>query len=122
MTPTSVDHNVAKVTGQRLRGNGHDPVTVQELGLDAGTDDEHLLRAAESGRLLITNNIDDFELLHDAWRRWPVTLDHAGILILYQQEALPSMAPSVVEFLALQPSLKSASNRWRPGSGWSLRC
>lgn len=49
-------------------------------------DDEHLLAASLRARILVTNNIRDFVLLHDAWirwsRKWHVHSSHSGILAL----------------------------------------
>jgi len=65
-----VDHDVSQHTARELRDAGHSVVTVRDLGLTPAGDDGHLLRAAQNGRILITHNASDFQLLHDAGRRW----------------------------------------------------
>jgi len=65
-----LDHNVRALVADLLRAGGHDAATAQELGYTRIGDDDLLLRAAERGLTVVTQNVADFELLHDAWRRW----------------------------------------------------
>ena len=81
-------------------------VTTEELGLDAATDDVHLLAAAQAGRILLTHNKKDFLLLHHAWRGWTrawgIDPSHAGIVVPLQ-DWLPER-----EIEEIDASLRSA--------------
>lgn len=121
------DHNVSAALLDSLRRSGHDIVTADELSLAAATDDEHLLGAAQDARVFLTYNIGDFELLHDAWRRWSVAWQvrqqHAGILILDQPPRLMPLesAREVERLLASEPNLINELYRWTRAIGWTRR-
>jgi predicted nuclease of predicted toxin-antitoxin system len=61
-----------------LRKTGHDVLTVNEAGLSGSSDWEILDCARREGRLLLTKNCRDFEVLHLA------DSNHPGILAVYQ--------------------------------------
>ena len=65
MAALYTDHNVARALARLLQARGHAVTTAHDLGLDGASDDEHLLVAAQRGWTLITNNRDDFVLLHN---------------------------------------------------------
>ena len=48
-----MDEHVAKSVTEGLRRRGVDVVTVQELGLQAAEDQQHLQRAAQEGRVVV---------------------------------------------------------------------
>jgi hypothetical protein len=58
---------------------------------------------------VLTHDIDDFELLHDAWVRWStewgIERHHAGILILPQEWSSERKAQEVHAFLSTDPDL-----------------
>ena len=104
---------------------GHDVVTSPDLGMDGQDDDQHLLAAANDGRILVTHNGRDFIVLNPAWRHWSqawnTPADHAGILIVPQA---PHMQPDVAagELDAIQ-SRESLINEcwhyeWRTLRAW----
>lgn len=119
------DHNFARPAVELLRGLGYDVVASRELALDRAFDDEQLVFAARSGRVLLTHDIDDFELLHDAWRRWSVDWHverhHAGILILPQEWPHQRKAREIDAFLHTGPVLVNQLYRWKPSIGWEIR-
>lgn len=82
------DQNVALEVVDLLRARGHRVVTTRDLGREGATDDAQLLTAVEHGLTLLTHDIADYVLLHDAWRRWSrawnVAPRHEGILIVPQ--------------------------------------
>ena len=61
-----------------LRNAGHDVLTVNEAGLSGSEDWEILDCARREGRLLLTKNCRDFEVLHLA------DFNHPGIIAVYQ--------------------------------------
>jgi len=60
-----------------LRHAGHDILTASEAGLCGQPDAQALARATQDGRLLLTQNCDDFRALHSQGTA------HAGIITVY---------------------------------------
>jgi len=117
-----LDNDLARELATRLRNGGHDVTTVRALGLGRAGDDEHFLRAAQDGRVLVTHNGQDFILRHNAWCRWTaswgVAARHAGVLVLPQ--VLPAISESAI--LTLLNSGHPLANRlyeWIRGRGWA---
>lgn len=84
-----VDENVAIAAARFIASLGHDAVTARDRGAVNTPDYELLLTAAIEGRVFITHNADDLQLLHGAWLRWTqawgVQAQHSGILIVEQR-------------------------------------
>lgn len=103
-----IDHDVAQEVARLLQSAGHNVVTVRDLRTPRDRDAQHLLLAATESRILITHNARDYQLLHDAWRRWQdhwsLAIPHAGIAFL------PHVPPKIAF-----PALSNLS-----GSGVSL--
>lgn len=78
-----MDEHVAKSITEGLR-RGVDEMTVQELGLQAAEDRHHLQRAAQEGRVVVTQDTD-FLQLHAAG------VSHRGIVYAPQQTPVPQM-------------------------------
>ncbi|MBI2882978.1 MAG: DUF5615 family PIN-like protein [Candidatus Methylomirabilis oxyfera] len=72
------DEHVAKAVVRGLRQRGVDVLTVVEAGMLGASDEEHLKRALNEGRVIFTQD-DDFLRLHAAGA------DHAGIVYAPQQ-------------------------------------
>ncbi|HZG37659.1 MAG TPA: DUF5615 family PIN-like protein [Nodosilinea sp.] len=68
----------AKYLVSLLKAAGHDVQTINEAGIGGASDDVVLNYAAQQRRVLLTRNCNDFLDLHQA------TLNHAGILAVYQ--------------------------------------
>jgi hypothetical protein len=118
-----------------LVAEGHDVVTAHRVGLRAAPDPLHLLRASELGRVLVTSNREDFELLHEAWLSWSVAWgvrrSHAGILIVPQVGGamVSRLARDISRFMQSGARLENALfnrriggsraswERWRTGMG-----
>lgn len=79
-----MDEHVAKAVSEGLRRRGVDVVTVQELGLHAANDRQHLERAVQEGRVVVTQDTD-FLRLHAAG------VSHRGIVYAPQQTPVPQM-------------------------------
>jgi hypothetical protein len=94
-----------------------DVVTTNELGL-AGVDDETQVRkAAELGRVLITNNISDFVPLHTRWLtegRSP----HSGIVVFGQQTLSIGETIRRIASLTRTRTSEEMSNRLEWLSSW----
>lgn len=68
----------AKRLVELLRNAGHDVITAREADLMAKPDSLVLDYARQSGRLVLTKNSNDFNILHRA------DPNHPGILVVYQ--------------------------------------
>jgi predicted nuclease of predicted toxin-antitoxin system len=88
-----LDENLPEYLVACLRDLGHDAVSTTQLGRKGQSDPEQLLLAKQLDRVLITFNSDDFRMLHKAWivwsRAWETRQQHAGILILRQEQPAP---------------------------------
>lgn len=100
-----LDENVSGRLGEMLRTFGHDVFTTDDLGRKGSTDGDQFSFTAHAGRVFVTHDAGDFELLHEAWRRWShdwgVTEGavHAGILLLLLPD--PGILPLADRLLAL---------------------
>jgi predicted nuclease of predicted toxin-antitoxin system len=105
-----LDEHYPTAVAARLRDDGCDAVTVQELGA-AGIDDAALLRlAAADRRALVTSNARDFVPLA---RRWMADgASHHGIVLTSDRRFSRSAAGA----LRLAEALL-ALHRARPGDG-----
>jgi len=80
-----LDEHINPEIGCQLRRMGYDLISVSEAGL-RGIGDENLLAyAAGKGRVLVTCNIGDFQLLLHEWRR--AGRRHSGILFVSEKTA-----------------------------------
>jgi len=120
-----LDHDVKARIAELLHGRGHGARTARDLSLDQAGDDEHLLLAAQNAWILVTTNRKDFELLHNAWRRWTrawnIGHHHAGILVLHQPMAAEEAAAQLEQIVLPAESLANTLHRWRPTAGWVQR-
>jgi uncharacterized protein with PIN domain len=84
-----LDEHVPKAVTEGLRRRGVDVVTVQELGLQAVEDARHLERAAQDGRVVVTQDAD-FLRLHAS------SLPHRGIVYAHQQTPVSYLLRSLM--------------------------
>ena len=124
MATLYTDHNVALRTAHLLRWRGYDVVTARDLHLERASHARQLLTAATYGRILITHNVNDFTLLHEAWQMWSgawgVQPVHGGILLIPHRWQPADAAHHVDAFLHMHPLLVSRLCEWRGGS-WVFR-
>ena len=88
-----------------LRTEGHDCVTVNEMGLRGQPDSTVLAHAAQNQRTVLTMNCRDFLELHEA------TPAHSGIIAIYQSAEMRKN----MTFAAIVAALANLS-----ASGWDL--
>ena len=92
-----LDEHINPEIGCQLRRMGYDVISVSEAGL-RGIGDENLLAyAAGKGRVLVTYNIGDFQLLLREWRR--AGRSHAGILFISEKTASQRSVATLVRTL-----------------------
>ncbi len=120
-----LDHNVGREVAAYLRFAGHDVRTAREIRTERAGDDEHLAIAYQNGWIFITHNIDDFELLHDAWRRWSrlwgVSVLHPGILVLEPGLDEGQIATLIDQQFRSGVTIAGELHMWRPRRGWRRR-
>lgn len=83
-----MDEHVPKAVTEGLRRRGVDVVTVQEAGLQGATDTQHLKRATQEGRVIVTQDAD-FLRLHAAGE------SHRGIVYAPQQMSVREILRSL---------------------------
>jgi len=80
-----LDEHVSRVFERVLRERGHDVVQAKDVFGEETNDIGLIHWCDESGTLLVTNNVADFERLHR-------TNDHAGLLV-YRDQSRPDTDP-----------------------------
>lgn len=74
-----LDENLDPAIAEQLKRQGYDAVSVRELGLLGDTDINHLARATEMGRVLVTADTDFLRMAAEG-------MSHAGVIFGVQQE------------------------------------
>jgi hypothetical protein len=119
------DHMIPSEVVGRLRALGHDVVSTRDLSLDGPKDDVQLLAAATSHRILVTHDILDFEMLHDAWRRWSAAWGsvaiHSGILIVPQGWPPQKTTQEIHQFIESGVDLTTRLYRLHRDGRWAER-
>ena len=123
-----VDEDLSNDLSPELRSSGYDAVHTREVGNGRQVDPRQLAYATRHGRVLLTANLGDFRMLHEAWVVWAAepgvapTSPHAGIVVLpnpNEMEAV-TMARLLVEYVrAMAPAdLASRLLRYRSVGTW----
>ncbi len=110
---------------EMLVGYGHDAIHTYDAGNRGAPDSRQLLFAADSNRIIITLNREDFEELHRWWlalNAWGImTRDHSGILTTWGDIPMGEWAGLVNGLLEQCPELSNRMmrynrqlQRWRP--------
>lgn len=112
-----LDEDVSVAVGPLLAGRGHDVIHAFDLNNRQVPDPDHLLYAANSGRIMVTHNRKDFEELHRVWlavTSWGL-MDrvHSGILTTWGQISAEVWANLLDEFLLLNDAIRNQMWRWR---------
>jgi hypothetical protein len=126
-----LDENLPQGLVAALNAFGHQAVSTTELGRKRTPDYRQLLFAAQTKRILVTFDGDDFRLLHGAWREWSVAWGtstavarHAGILVLQQDKSgldNEGMAQTINDLISSLSSPDDLANRlltWTRTAGW----
>jgi hypothetical protein len=122
-----LDHNVPLGLAPVLTAAGHRVTSARSEQQTRAGDSRQLLVAVQTRRILVTQDRDDFVLLHDAWRLWPSDLGvsfpaHPGILVLEQArlEAQYEALRDLLSSLAAE-ALPNELFWWRSAHGWGHR-
>jgi hypothetical protein len=118
-----IDQNTPPSLAPELRRLGHTALTARDLGMRQARDAEHLLHAAQHGRIVITRDKDFLEL-QIAWLRWPVAWglspspSHAGILVIPSVWPVPYAAQEIDAFLQGMAGVTNLLYEYMVGQGW----
>ena len=111
-----LDEHIHRDVGEMLTQYGHDAVHAYYVGHHSTPDTDHLLFAADSGRILVTLNRKDFEALHRLWialNTWVgMDREHAGILTTWGQISPAEWAGPMHFFLGQRPRMNNQMWEW----------
>jgi hypothetical protein len=99
-----LDADLSPTIAEILRKDGFDAVSSHEENTASLSDEEHLNRAAESGRCLVSRNRDDFKNL--TVRFFHELRPHMGVLIVpfsYPPDRFSWIAGSLAAYARLHP-------------------
>lgn len=122
-----LDNDVSLGLVPLLEARGHPVASARALGLTRAGDHAQLLVAVRRQAILVTYNLKDFVLLHDAWRTWPAELQsqfppHAGILALDHAPVSEQIAAIDDLLDGVPPStVRNEMFSWRREHGWRRR-
>lgn len=119
-----LDEHASERLTETLEGLGLDATSANRLQRKGLSDALHLLYAAESNRVLITYDVKDFTLLHEAWqfwtRSWGVAARHAGILIYsVHKPQINEVAAAIAQLGNEHDTLENRVFSWRRRIGWT---
>jgi hypothetical protein len=112
-----LDQNIPRDVAAYLRQLGHTLFTATDLGMRKAEDAEHLLRAAQDGRVVITKD-KDYLVLQIAWHVWPPAWqvspppEHAGILVIDDHWPSQQAAQEVDRVLRSTWPMRNRLYRW----------
>jgi hypothetical protein len=121
-----LDENVTERLATALLRQGIDVVTAGRLGRKGISDAVHLLDAASNNRVLVTFEVKDITLLHEAWAAWShawrrdEAILHAGIMVIYpaRSVSIVEIAREIERFGDQQTSIVGALWSWNEKVGW----
>jgi Domain of unknown function (DUF5615) len=126
-----LDENVPEGLIGALGTFGHDVESTSGLARKRTPDHLQLLFAAQSLRILVSYDADDFRSLHLAWRDWSAAWQtpsdvarHPGILVIQQDKSgldVPGIARVIDELVSSLANSDEAVNRlwiWKRATGW----
>jgi N-acetylglucosamine kinase-like BadF-type ATPase len=106
-----LDENVSEQLILALRDGDHDVTSAIRVGQRTVSEAALLLDAAHRGRIFITHNMRDFQLLHEALRAWSTSTAwngekaarHAGILLMCpsRQAIVPVLVDAIERLLSM---------------------
>jgi len=111
-----VDECVPPGTATALRKSGFDAVWAGHVSHRGWDDPNHLVCAFENGYTVITENRNDYRLLHGLWtlllQKNYVAKSHLGILTATEQLRPPSWVTFVQRLISARETLASAFLIW----------
>lgn len=118
------DEDVSLEIARLLQRSGRNVITYADLRMHGAPDYEHLIRAADADRVVVTNNRDDFVLLHGAWFRWSqawgVAPHHSGILVLNHRLTPQQATQEIIALEGRNEPFEDHLYIWRSQAGWQI--
>lgn len=125
MASIYLDEPVSDLQALPLRQRGHDALTTVQASNKEQSDVHQLPFATRTRRFLITHDLRDYPMLHEAWhelaREWGVTARtlHPGILILPPTARLDiARAAHEIDALVGREEIVNRLLRWKVPVGW----
>jgi hypothetical protein len=124
-----LDENVTERLIMLLILLGYDATSVGRIGSKGWNDASQLLNATAIKHVVVTYDAEDFELLHQAWRRWSAAWNvdplprHAGILAIRPDKGLTAreVAEAIDAIAQREPKLANRFFGWTRRAGWIER-
>ncbi len=95
---------------------GHDAIHTYDVGKEGSPDTEQLSFAAQSSRILVTLNREDFEDLHRLWlalNDWGLMArKHAGILTTWGRIPVEEWAALIHDYVGQAPEMRNRMWEW----------
>lgn len=119
-----LDEQVSERLTERLERLGLDATSANRLRRKGLSDALHLLIARQANRFLVSYDINDYVLLHEAWHfwteSWGVAARHAGILLLhtFNKPENQEVAEAIQQIANEYDTLESRIFEWKRGIGW----
>jgi Domain of unknown function (DUF5615) len=123
-----LDEDLSNDLAPALRALGFDVVHTRQLALTGQIDPRQLAFAVLERRTLVTANLDDFRMLHEAWLVWSAIEygaaqgSHPGIIVVPNPNVMPaSDMADLLDGYAREVAPEQMQNRflrWRRGIGW----
>lgn len=111
-----LDECVPPGTVTALRKKGFDAVWVGDVSHRGWDDPDHLVYAFENGYTVITENRNDYKLLHRLWtlllQKHYISVSHLGILTATKHIRPPSWVTFVQQLISAKETLTSAFFVW----------
>jgi predicted nuclease of predicted toxin-antitoxin system len=98
-----LDEDVSVLLAQLLQAREIDTLTARDAGMLGKSDKEHLRKASELQRILVTHNRSDFEELYSIFLQ--EDLRHSGIIVLTRKRDVYLSASRLTNFLYHHSSL-----------------
>ena len=117
-----LDADLSPIIAEILRKKGIDAISSHEEDTASLSDEQHLIRAAESGRCLVSRNRDDFMNL--TVRFFHELRPHFGVLIVpfsYSADRFSSIATSLAAYAAQVHDLPAYTFAFLPSPPVSTR-
>lgn len=125
MADFHLDQNAPPRLAIELRRLGHTAVTAYDLQMQRALDAEHLLRAWQDSRVLVSRDLD-YRELHIAWLQWPLAWGHPpaplhpGILLVLSDWPVAVAAHELDLIVNGSRPLAGHLYRYYPGQGWQV--
>ena len=121
-----LDENISEQLVILLMLLGHEAIGTTSAGNKGASDARQLLFALRAGRIVLSQGVDDFELVHETLLLWSGEWDvarsrHAGILLFPDSVRLVTAdaAREIDELVTAHSDLSNRLVSWVEGVGWT---